>query len=230
MKCKNKLVLFLTIILVVIIAAIVPTMNLKNEENLNNSSEIEEIFYLGNDLCITEIAPYTGKYVEDGSDESVSDILMIKVLNKGEEAIEYAVIQLQIDGQTAEFTVSALMPKEEAVLLEKHRMPYNTELDYTKAMANCVNFARYQYDLSLHEDKLKIQVLNGAVNVTNISGEDIEENVTVYYKNKEDGSFLGGIAYRISLEGGIKSGEVRQMTAKHLSKTESEILFVTITK
>ena len=109
-------------------------------------------------------------------------------------------------------------------------MAYNAETDYTQGIANCMTLARYQYELTRHEDKLKIQVLNGAINVTNISGEDIEENIMVYYKNKEDGAFLGGIAYRISLEGGIKSGEVRQKTAKHLLKSESEILFVTMTK
>ena len=226
MKRKKKWVLLITMILVAFIAAIVPAMNLKNGEHTG----VKEIFYLQYDLSIIEIGAYSGEYVEDGSDELVSDVLMIKVLNKGEEAVEYAVIQLQMENQVAEFTVSALMPGAEAVLLEKNRMLYNAETDYTQGIANCMNLARYQYELTCHEDKLKVQVLNGAVNVTNISGDDIEENVTVYYKNKEDGSFLGGIAYRISLEGGIKSGEVRQKTAKHLSKTESEILFVTITK
>lgn len=230
MKNKDKWGLFLIIIIVAVIATIIVAITLKKDEHSENPSEKEEIFCLENNLCITEIGTYTGKYVEDGSDEAVSDVLMIKVLNKGEEAVEYAVLQFQLDNQIAEFTVSALMPGAEAVLLEKNRMSYDAEVDYTQTMVNCVNFARYQYELTLYEKKLKIQVLNGGINVTNISGEDIEENITIYYKNKENGAFLGGIAYRISFEGGIESGEVRQKMAKHLLENESEILFVTMTK
>ena len=109
-------------------------------------------------------------------------------------------------------------------------MLYDEAEDYANAVTTVSNFAKYQYELGLHEDELNIQVLDGAVNVTNISDEAIPGNVMIYYKNKDNGVFLGGIAYKITIEGGIAPGEIRQKMAKHLSESDSEILFVTIIK
>lgn len=199
----------------------------KNDEISTIENEVENpLQNLGDKLQIVEIGGYSGPYVEDGTDEPVSDVLMMRVLNTSNAAIEYAVIQLQLEDAAAEFTVSALMPGAEVILLERNRTPYDSTVDYTAAVVQLVNFAKYQYELDLHEDKIKIQVLNGAVNVTNISDEFIPEKVMIYYKNKEDGVFLGGIAYRITIEGGIAGGEIRQKMANHLSETNSEILFV----
>lgn len=183
---------------------------------------------LGNRLCVTNLGSYTGKYVEDGSDEEVSDILMLKLENRGEEPVEYAVLQMQIDDEVAEFTISALMPGAEVILLEKNRMEFDNSFDYTKTPISCVNYAKYLNPLELHEEQLSIQLLDGAVNVINISDTDIPGNITIYYKNKDNGVYLGGIAYRITIEGGIAAGEISQKMASHISASNSEILFVTI--
>lgn len=242
---RKKINMGIMLLLVLLVVAVILVMSmLKKNSAVNEQMDVstetdvateangspEDLMNLGNELFVAEVGNYSGKYVEDGSDENVSDVLMMKILNRGEEAIEYAVIELQVGEKSAEFSVSALMPGAEAILLEKNRMPYDAETDYTKAAVNCLNFARYQYDLTLQKEKLNIQILDGGVNVTNISEEDIAEDITIYYKNKEDEVFLGGITYRISFEGGIKSGEIRQKMANHLSKNESEILFVTMTK
>ena len=78
------------------------------------------------------------------------------------------------------------------------------------------------------EDKLEVQILNGAINVTNISDEDITGRLAICYKNVAAGVYYGGITYRIVLEGGLKAGEIRQMTASHFSETGSEIMFISI--
>lgn len=183
---------------------------------------------LGNNLEVLGVGKYTGIYVEDGTDEVVSDVLMMKLANNGEDTVEYAKITMEIQGEIAEFSVSALKPGATIVLLEKNRMAYDKTINYSNATVNCENLALFRNAPSLREDKLTIQSLNGAINVTNISGQDIPGRIAIYYKNKAAGIYYGGITYRIVLENGLKAGEIGQLMASHFSETGSEIVFVTI--
>ena len=181
---------------------------------------------LGNSLGILDVGSYTGAYVEDGSDEVLSGILMLKVINNGEDTVEYAKLTMDVNGETAEFTLTTLKPGATIVLLEKNRMAYDQNIDYGNIV--CENLALFQAPLNLYEDKISIQILDGAINVTNISQEDITGRVSIYYKNKAAGIYYGGITYRVTLENGLKAGEIRQMMADHFSDTGSEIMFITI--
>lgn len=183
---------------------------------------------LGNGLEILNVGSYTGTYMEDGTDELVTGVLMMKVVNHGKDAVEYAKITMAIGDQTGEFVLTTLTPGSEVVLLEKKRMACDKAVDYTAAKFSCENFAVYQEPLRLHEDKLHVQILDGAINVTNISGADISGRIAIYYKNKAAGIYYGGITYRIILEEGLKAGAIRQMMASHFSDTGSEIVFITV--
>lgn len=183
---------------------------------------------LRNDLEVLDIGPYTGIYMEDGTDEIVSGVLMMKLLNNGEDTVQYARITMEVNGEIAEFTCSTLKPGDSIVLLEQNRMEYDSAADYAAEKIACENLALFQEPLSLQEDKISVQILNGAINVTNVSGQDISGRISIYYKNKAAGVYYGGITYRITIEGGLKAGEIRQMMASHFAETGSEIMFVTI--
>lgn len=183
---------------------------------------------LENSLEILDVGSYTGAYVEDGSDEVLPGILMLKVVNHGEDTIEYAKLTMDVGGETAEFSISTLKPGATMILLEKNRMQYDKSVEYSSAAVVCENLALFQEPLSLHEDKLQVQILDGAINVTNISGEDISGKISIYYKNTASGIYYGGITYRVTLDEGLKAGEIRQMMANHFSDTGSEIVFITI--
>ena len=184
--------------------------------------------YLRNGLEIVDIGPYTGIYMEDGTDEILSGILMMKIVNTSDDVVEYAKITMDANGETAEFAVSTLLPGATIVLLEKNRMAYDKSVDYASGEMTCENLALFKEPLSMLEDKLEVQILNGAINVTNISDEDITGRIAICYKNVAAGVYYGGITYRIVLEGGLKAGEIRQMTASHFSETGSEIMFISI--
>lgn len=218
---KKKILILLGMAVIVIVTIIGITASLEENEN-------DSVYDLGNGLHIIRIESYSGEYVEDGSNQEVSNVLMIEVENKSKEPIEYAIIQMMTDDGVAEFAVSALMSGEKAVVLEKNRMIFSQSVDYTKLNVVCPNLANFQNEISLNEDKIEVQVLEGAVNIKNISGKDINENIAVYYKNKKDGVYLGGITYRITFSGGLKKDEIKQKMAKHLYKSNSEILFVTM--
>ena len=179
---------------------------------------------LGRGMWITDIGKYTGVYMEDGSDEIVSGVMMIAVTNAGQDAIQYAEITLPVGDQTAEFSLTTLLPGSTVILLEKNRMEY-VPGDYTEATVS--SLALFQTPLSLCEDRLQIQILNGAINVTNISGADISGDIVIYYKNCAADVYYGGITYRVRLQGGLKAGEIRQIMASHFSASGSAIMFVT---
>lgn len=177
---------------------------------------------------ITDMGGYTGMYMEDGTDEIVSGVLMLVVENTGDKDIQYAEITMDFAGQQAQFSLTTLPVGEKMVLLEKNRLQWDASMDAGTAVTTADNVAYFQESISTMEDKLKIGIMDGAINVTNISGEDIPGNIAVYYKNAASDIYYGGITYRIQIQGGLKAGEIRQVMTQHASDTGSRIMFVTI--
>lgn len=175
-------------------------------------------------MRIVDVGKYTGIYMEDGTDEIVSGLLMIIVENTGTQDVQYAQIKMQIGNQTATFKMSTLPAGESIILLEQERMPY-TEGTITWAAAEDV--VLFPEPMSLRQDRIQLQALNGAINVTNISGEDITGDVVIYYKNYTYGQLYGGVTYRCVIRGGIKAGEMKQIHAQHYRPTVSRVMFVT---
>ena len=179
---------------------------------------------LGQKLFVTGIGKYAGIYMEDGTDELVDNVLMLKLTNYGDKVLEYAEMTVALPSGNAKFSVSTLEPGATVILLEKNRMAHSADEDYTNITADFAAF--FEEPLDKCEDVLKIQALDGAMNITNLSGEDISGPVRIYYKNYADGIYYGGITYRITLEGGIKAGELRQIMANHFYQNGSAILSV----
>lgn len=203
-----------------------PTETIQPTQPTQTDGPTEEVsLNLDHGLTITEVGSYTGIYMEDGSDEIVSGILMIQVTNNGEEDIEYAEIRMTYGDGTAYFKLSTLPAGKTAVLLELNRMEYTADAGYTAAVIE--NVAVFQQELSVCEDKIQLQVLDGAVNVKNISGEDIDGDIIVYYKNFASDIYYGGITYMIRIQGGLKADEIRQSPAAHISPSGSSVMFVT---
>lgn len=190
-------------------------------ENLQDS-ESEE--YKG--LQVEKIGSYSGLYVEDGTDDVLSRILMVIVKNTGSRTVQYAEVELTDGEKTAYFTLSTLPPGESVVLLEKNRMSYADGKNLTQTTIR--NVAVFAQEPDLCEDRIKVQALDGVLNVTNISGKDIEGNVVIYYKNAASDLLYGGITYRATITGGIKAGETKQIVASHYSQKGSRILWITV--
>lgn len=190
---------------------------------INGSASIN----VGSGLRIVDIGAYTGMYMEDGSNEIVSGVLMCIVTNEGDRAVEYAQLQLHDGEKDIPFTLTALLPGRSVVLLATDRTAHDNSATYTATMAQSVAF--FSYEPSLQADRLQIQGLDGGMNITNISKEDITGDVVVYYKNAaSDGLLYGGITYRTRISGGIKAGELKQGMTEHFRVNGSEVLFVTV--
>lgn len=194
-----------------------------NPVRIESAEEVD--INLGYGLYIRDVAKYTGIYMEDGSDEIVSGVLMIVVENTGDTDVQLAEIEMPVGKQTACFKLTTLPAGESVVLLETNRMEY-ANVSYTTAISK--NVVLFQAPLSLCEDKIKLQILDGALNITNISGSDITGDVVIYYKNSSSDMLYGGITYRVTVTGGMAKDEIKQLTGSHFSASGSRIMFVTI--
>lgn len=177
-------------------------------------------------LQVVKIGNYSGLFVEDGSSDMVSRILMVIVKNNGDKTVQYAEIELTDGEKTAYFSLSTLPPGESVVLLEKNRMSYADGKDLAETTIK--NVAIFRQEPTLCEDLLQIQELNGFLNVTNISGKDIEGDIVIYYKNAASDLLYGGITYRVTIKGGLKKDMTQQLTASHFTAKGSRIMWVTV--
>lgn len=195
------------------------------EETLSTEPEDKNLFDLDSNVKVTAIISYTGVFMEDRSDEAVTDVLAIQVTNSGDEYIQTMDITLFSGETEAQFSLSTLFPGETMVVLEKNRMAYSTAPEFECAETSTI--ALFDEHPGMCQDQLEIQCLDGIINVTNISNEDIAEDILIYYKNYVNGAYYGGITYRLRIEGGLKAGEIKQGSAAHFNPDNSAIVFVT---
>lgn len=187
----------------------------------NQVSYGEEI---GRGLKLLDTGNYAGIYMEDGSDEIVSNVMMVIVQNTNGTDLQYAKIVLTAeDGNDYVFTVSNLPAGAKVVLLEQNRQP----MPEGKVTAVVENVAMFDTPMSLCADRILITGLDGAMNVRNISNSDISGDIYVYYKYSASDLFYGGITFRVKVEGGLKAGEVRQIMTNHFSASGSVVTMVT---
>lgn len=184
----------------------------------------EPVMALGSGLSLMSVSRYAGAFVEDGSDDTVADVLAVTVRNDGDKTVQYAHITLTIGGTGYEFDVTTLPVGASAQLLELSRqtMPDSTD-GMTAEVSAC---AVFDAEPSLCADVLSIETQDTAITVTNISGSDITGQIYVYYKIAYGDLYLGGITYRVGLSG-LKAGESSTCYAGHFSTDYSKLMFAT---
>lgn len=186
-----------------------PTDNIFSGLTMEASSE---------DLYCLEFTSYSGVFYEDGKNEEVENVAAILVENRSEDFLEKATITYDASGETATFVVTALPAGKKCWVLEQNRMPM-TDSEKFKFL-DCVT--AFRKGTSLEPNIMDVDVKDDVLTVTNKT-EDAIYSVCVYYKNThDDGNFLGGITYLISIEE-IASGESRAKRAGHYNQS-SEIV------
>jgi hypothetical protein len=179
--------------------------------------------HLGYDLELQGVGRYAGIFLEDGSNDSVSDILMIKIKNTGDKDLQLARLSLTYSDFTAEFEITNLPAGRTVVVLEKNRHSY-TDQKYLSVALTDVAFFGTHMDVCKHS--YEITGMDGALNLKNISGSDITGDIYVYYKYTTGDELYGGITFRVKAEGGLRSGEIRQLISSHFDPDHCIILSV----
>lgn len=162
------------------------------------------------DLTCLEISRFTGSFVEDGTDEAVTDVAAILVDNDTGRFLDLATVIYTVGNRTATFLVSGLPAGEQAWVLEKDRMTI-TEGDEL-VFKDCQT--SFNDGAILTTDDLAVARQGNTVTVENRTDKTLT-NVCIYYKNKlEDGTFLGGITYLMSFDS-LEPGASAQNSARH---------------
>lgn len=179
---------------------------------------------LNDTLHLVSVGSYTGAYMEDGTDEPVENVLALIVENRGNAMVEYAALELSCGGERVEFQISALPAGAAVFVLAKDRVTLGKS---PAALPSVSRFAiakdavlDFSEDFTLYPD-------TGVINIENVSGHDIDGDVCVYYKTWQYGLYLGGIAYRARVEGGMAAGAIAQSVQSHYNSDTSTILFMT---
>ena len=223
MKKKNKMILLIAAaaaVLVAVICIFLPGNGGGNDgENL-----LSEKMLLGEGIELQALSGYQGPYVEDGTDDIVSDVLAITVRNDGDKTVQYAHIILT-QGETAyEFDVTTLPVGASAQLLELSRQPMpDSTYGMTAQVTAC---AVFDTEPTMCEDVFQIETQDTAITITNNSGSDITGQIYVYYKIAYGDLYMGGITYRVGTAG-LKAGESTTCYAGHFSTDYSKLMFVT---
>ena len=176
-------------------------------------------------LTLTSLGGYSGNYLEDGSDELVSNVAAILVTNNGDRMLQIADITFQVnDTEQAEFRITDLPAGATVLALEQNRRPYSDEDDYTYGRTA----SGYIDPPSLEEDKFDLDISEeGKLTLINLTGETYGR-VYVYYKYVQlGGVYLGGITYRVPFENVPGNGEV-ESPAAHFGPNNSKIMAVVV--
>jgi hypothetical protein len=179
--------------------------------------------YLSEGLEIDYMGPYAGIYMEDGTDEVVSNMMMLILKNTSDSDLQLARVVLHYGDFDALFETTNLPAGQSVVLLERNRHEYVSEAFVSAELQNVLFFSE---PMSLMEDKFSISGGNGYLDVTNISDTDITGEVFVYYKNSATDLLYGGITYRVRLSGGISAGETVRVMTSHYHPDRCTILMV----
>ena len=200
----------------VIIAAVVLRGREKKDKNENS---------LGNGIYIEASEPYTGIFWEDGSDSEVEDVWSLKVVNSSDKDIQYLRIHAATGNAEGDFEITTLPAGGEIIVLESSAAAYPQDAD--NARYESVNLAFFQEELSILPDSLTLYGQDNWIKAENISGENIDKDIYVYYKNIKDGVLQGGITYRAVFPDGIPAGESAEQEVVHYMKDTSQVMYVT---
>ncbi len=222
MKYWSKL--FLSLTLCLLLCACGQGGSPGGTSSAGTSSSSDSYPALSDSLAIRDISRYAGSFVEDGSDELVSDVFALTVENTGDKTVQYAHITLTLGEGSYDFDLTTLPPGARVQLLELNRQPLPENTDGMTAAVT--SFAAFETEPSLCEDVLAIETQDAGITLTNISGEDITGQIYVYYKVAYGDLYLGGITYRAGLSG-LAAGQSATGYAGHFSQDQCRVMFVT---
>ena len=218
------LVVSLTL-LVLVYFDVLPIVKDEHPEGFWTDAQIlrQDTENLGQGLELQGVGRFCGVYMEDGSMDPVSDVMMIRIKNTTQQDLQLAKLSLDYEGFTAEFEITNLPAGKTVVALEKNRKPFVDQKYLNMSLSDVVFFRE---NMDVPTDRYQITGLDGAVNLKNCSENDIAGDIYVYYKYAAAEELYGGITFRVKIPGGLKAGETRQVAAEHFDPDRCVILSI----
>lgn len=172
-------------------------------------------------IYITDFSSYSGKYVEDGSGDEVEDVFSVTLFNSSNKDYQLLDFSLLSGDEKYTFSAKTVLAGSKMILLESGRKAFDEKAEDFSVEINGIT--EFDEKPSVCPDELEINYTDNIINVKNISGKELK-NVYVYYKGYENGAYLGGITYRVSV-GDIPPDAVVQSFAANFFSESSRIVF-----
>ena len=178
-----------------------------------------------NGISVVSVDSITGMYVEDGSDDVLSDILTVTFRNDADVTLQYAKLILSIGEEDYVFDISTVPPGQSVRAMEINRKSLvSADGDVSLNQENIVWFNE---EPSMCEDVLSVEQSSNGIILKNISSDTITAPVYVFYKNYVDDVLIGGITYRTGTDKDIKPGKTVVLSAGHFDPEVSQLMFIT---
>lgn len=196
-------------------------------QSIASSAESQSGFQFGGSyllyegIYITDFSSYSGKYVEDGSGDEVKDVFGVTLFNSSDKDYQLLDFSLLSGDEKYTFSAKTVLAGSRMILLESERKAFDEKAD--DFSVEIISVTEFDEKPSICPDELDINYSDNIINVKNISGKELK-NVYVYYKGYENGAYLGGITYRVSV-GDIPPGAVVQAFAANFFSESSRIVF-----
>lgn len=181
-------------------------------------------FTVGDKLSVSNIFPYSGEFVEDGSDREIENICAIRVRNDSGSALQYVSLCFKTDEGDIFFDFTSLPEGGVVTVLAKNAQAYRPDIIVSDVSSE--KFIEFAQEPSLHSEMFDLSVQNGVLRIRNISSDKAASNVYVYYKSTDENGLFGGITYRINL-GDIPVGKFKQFFPPHFSENTSKVMYIT---
>ena len=178
----------------------------------------------GYGLTIEKLAPYSGMFVEDGTNAQVQSVAMLLVKNQGDFPLEYTSIRITYGQEELVFDISALPVGQRLVVQEKSgkAIPAGKADSATAMMVQ-------RADMEMSETQVRVTD-NGdnTLTVENLTGKTIP-TVRVFYKYymTDEDIFVGGIAFTVRITRLGAGAKVRVQPAHYTSQTSCVVMVLT---
>ena len=179
----------------------------------------------GYGLVIEKLAPYSGMFVEDGTNVNKYDIAMLLVRNDGDFPVEYTQLRVVYGHVELLFDISALPVGERMVVQEKNAKTISEEIKVESVTALVVQRA----DLEMSEKMVSVTD-NGdnTMTVKNLTDKMIP-TVRVFYKYymEDEEIFVGGIAFTVRISRLGAGASVTVQPSHYTSQTGRVVMVLT---
>ena len=227
MKILKRILPLFIVAILVLFPGCEDNTDVKNEEESTNKTfhERQLPVVLSNDLEIVDALLFNDYFPEDGSFDFKDDVFALKVKNNSNKYLQLARIYITTDKNEYLFEITTLPSGKTVKVCEKNAQTITKEEKIVDIREE--NKVFFEKEISVNSDKFTITPLDySAIKIENISGQDMTNDVYVYYKRIDtNGDYLGGITFRTNA-GKLKAGESKQIPATQFSNENSEVMFV----
>ena len=179
---------------------------------------------IGEGLFLASLADSKGAFPEKGATGDVRESMLCATFeNRSDRTLQYAKVTVTVGEVEYSFEFSTIPAGKSVYAFEMNGARGDGLEGDVSAEAEYLVF--FPQEPTLLESDLEITVKDGAISIKNISGKDIDREISVFYKNTLEGFYLGGITYRVRLAEGLKAGESVNGYASHAREDATEVMF-----